>query len=105
MLRDRGNIKWTAMMLPEHIHELRKWEEEDKLVKRPELTEWDLQEIQAEIDTAMRRRCQVEVQTWRAGEIRTHIGVIENLDPRLKLICVADGWVDVNEIITVRMLE
>lgn len=105
MLKDRGNIKWTAMMLPEHIHELRKWEAEGDLVKRPELTEWDLQEIQAEIDTAMRRQCQVEVQTWRAGEIRTHTGTIENLDTRLKLIGVADGWVDVDEIVAVRMLE
>lgn len=32
-VKDRGRIKWTAMMLPEHIKELRAWQNEDELVK------------------------------------------------------------------------
>ncbi len=31
MIRDRGNIKWTAMMLPEHVKLLREWQEQDQV--------------------------------------------------------------------------
>ena len=105
MLRDRGNIKWTAMMLTEHIEELRKWEAEGDKVKRPELTEWDMEEIQAEIDAALRRKCHAEIRTWKEGEIRVHAGIIEDIDTRAKRIRVDGGWIDVGEIVGVRMVE
>lgn len=105
MIRDRGNIKWTAMMLPEHLEELRKWQAEDDLVKRPVLSEWDLMEIQEEIDLALRRKCEVEVQTWRDGVIHKLAGVIDDLDVTGKRIRVADGWVDVSEVVAVKSLE
>ncbi|MCW1929549.1 YolD-like family protein [Bhargavaea beijingensis] len=105
MIKDRGNIKWTAMMLPEHLEALRKWQAEDDLVHQPDLSEWDLEEIQSVIDTALRRKCQTAVQTWRAGEIRTHTGVIEDTDVRSKRIFIDGGWIEVGEIVSVRMME
>lgn len=30
VLRDRGNMKWTAMMLPEHVKMLKEWGEEEQ---------------------------------------------------------------------------
>ncbi|WP_213423025.1 YolD-like family protein [Bhargavaea massiliensis] len=46
MIRDRGNIKWTAMMLPEHLRLLREWQEEEgrrePLEPDPQqMEEWD----------------------------------------------------------------
>lgn len=39
MIKDRGNIKWTSLMLPEHVKLLKElWEEEDK-VPRPIIDE------------------------------------------------------------------
>jgi len=35
-LKERGKIKWTAMMLPEHVAQLREWQaDHDKVKKRP----------------------------------------------------------------------
>jgi len=45
MIRDRGSIKWTAMMLPEHVELLRKWAKEDHHKKKPELDEQRLEEL------------------------------------------------------------
>ena len=28
MIRDRGTIKWTAMMLPEHVQKIKQWKRE-----------------------------------------------------------------------------
>lgn len=105
MIKDRGNIKWTAMMLPEHLEALRQWQAEDNFVPRPELSEWDLEEIQSVIDTALRRKCQTAVQTWKAGEIRMHTGVIEDMDIRSKQIRIDGVWIEVGEIVSVRMEE
>ncbi|WP_186318725.1 YolD-like family protein, partial [Bacillus licheniformis] len=42
-LKDRGSIKWTAMMLPEHVSLLRELESRQNKVKRPVL---DLSQIE-----------------------------------------------------------
>lgn len=82
MIRDRGNIKWTAMMLSEHIKELRVWKDEDNHIERPELSEWDLQTIQEEIEVAYKRKCQTLVKTWKDGKIMSRGGIIESIDLR-----------------------
>jgi len=71
----------------------------------PEVSKWDLIEIQEEIDLGYRCKCLVEVQTWRAGEIRKHSGVIVDVDVTGKRIRVDDGWIDVMEVGAVKSLE
>lgn len=106
MLRDRGNIKWSmSMMLPEHVEALREWMAEDDYIKRPNLSEWDMIELQEEIDLALRRRCDTEVQTWRNGEVKRHVGVIEDADVAGKRIKLSEGWIEIGEIIAVKTLE
>ena len=105
MIRDRGNIKWTAMMLPEHLRELRKWQAEDNLVKRPDLSEWDLQQIQQEIDRAIRSRKLTEVQTWSDGILRKDVGVIASADISSQRIQLDERWIEVAEIVRVNVLE
>ncbi|WP_134024017.1 YolD-like family protein [Lysinibacillus sp. YR326] len=52
MIKDRGSMKWTAMMLSEHLVEIRKWKEEQFYDKKRELTEWELEEIEQTIQLA-----------------------------------------------------
>lgn len=54
--RDRGKIKWTAMMLPEHIYLLREWQKEDDYIPKPDLTDFDLQDNQEQLESAMIRK-------------------------------------------------
>lgn len=79
-IKDRGNIKWQGLMLPEHIQMLREWYKEDEEVKRPELDEFDLQLIQEELDIALKRKCEVLIETWREKQLFKHRGVIERID-------------------------
>ena len=86
MIRDRGNSKWTAMMLSEHVRELRKWMDQDNYIERPELNEWDLQSIQEELELAYKRQCETLIKTWDSGRITEHHGKVENID--LKRLCI-----------------
>ncbi|WP_231620822.1 YolD-like family protein, partial [Fictibacillus sp. 7GRE50] len=43
MIRDRGNnIKWTALILPEHVKELRAFDSDQTKKEKPELDEQHL---------------------------------------------------------------
>lgn len=46
MLRDRGNKKWSAMMLSEHTEMLRSLNEEQLKEYPLERTEWELEHLQ-----------------------------------------------------------
>lgn len=94
-IKDRGRIKWTAMILPEHLAELRNWHTEDDLTARPELTEWDLAAIQEEIEIAYRRKCETLIKTWRNNRIIEYQGIIETIDLHSKAILLADLFGDI----------
>jgi len=87
MIRDRGNIKWTAMMLSEHVRELRKWEDQDNYIEGPELNEWDLQSIQEELELTYKRQCETLIKTWDSGRITRYYGIVEDID--LRRMCIA----------------
>ncbi|WP_194841649.1 YolD-like family protein [Sporosarcina obsidiansis] len=90
--RDRGNIKWTSLMLPEHLERLREWQREDQYTQRPELTDWELQEMQQTLEHGWRRKCELLLKTWHDGEFLFHQGVIEALDPQASVIILSDPF-------------
>ena len=54
---DRGTKKWAmAMMLPEHVEAFKKWMDEDHYVERPQLDDYDPENIQESIDIAYKRK-------------------------------------------------
>ena len=65
MIQDRGNIKWTAMMLPEHVGLLRDWHDENELTERPELDEFELTLLAEEIERAHKGENSVKLTYWR----------------------------------------
>lgn len=91
-IKDRGQIKWTALMLPEHVEMIREWYEKDKWVPKPELNEFDLQLIQEEMDIALKRQCSVIIHSWKAGVIYKNRGVIQGIDARSRMLVYGDQW-------------
>lgn len=109
MIRDRGNIKWTAMMLPEHVVELRRWMDGESYTERPELNEWDLQLIQEELELAYKKKCETLVKTWANGLITHHQGKVEEIDLFRMCIVLEDPFgprkIPVADIINVQSVE
>lgn len=84
MLNDRGNMKWTSMMLPEHLAELRKWKEEQFNEKKRELTEWELEEIERTIQRASKLQTLVTLTLWQNRNLQDKTGLVTGLDPYKK---------------------
>lgn len=80
MLKDRGNMKWTAMMLPEHLVEIKKWKEEQFHEKKRNLTEWELEEIEITIQRAFKMRQLVTLTLWDNNKLHDETGQITGTD-------------------------
>ena len=75
MIRDRGKIKWTSMMLPEHVTMLREWANEDSYETRNELDEQQMEAMNGMIMEAMEYGKPVMIRYYRASSRR--YGIVE----------------------------
>ncbi|WP_203248785.1 YolD-like family protein [Sporosarcina beigongshangi] len=91
MIRDRGRIKWTAMMLPEHLAKLRDWVGEDDFEEKPDIDEWTLQEFQQQLAIAYQSNCEIRVKTWNIGVLANITGILTRIDEQARLIYITDG--------------
>ncbi|MFS0687856.1 YolD-like family protein [Sporosarcina sp. 179-K 8C2 HS] len=88
MIRDRGRIKWTAMMLPEHVAQLREWQKEDGLPTRQQPDEQQLEQWNYQIHEAAEKNLQIFVHYWddeTVAEVKGHIRKIDTLEGMLHL--------------------
>jgi len=79
MIKDRGNIKWASMMLPEHLELLREYKEEHMEQPR-ELTEWELEELQKTIDQALTQQLTIKLEVWKDAKITQWTGTITSIN-------------------------
>ncbi|WJY28314.1 MULTISPECIES: YolD-like family protein [Sporosarcina] len=87
MLRDRGKIKWTALMLPEHVERLRAWQAEDTMRMRTEPDEQQLEEWNYLLAEAMETNELVVLTHWQTGRPQTeelHVHCLEPERSRLR---------------------
>ena len=88
MIKDRGNIKWTAMMLPEHrgmLHELGRKQLD---VDPPSKSGDELAELAEKIAWALQDEHIVTIVFWLGNRKRSFTGKIMRIDPREKAVMV-----------------
>jgi YolD-like protein len=75
-VNDRGNIKWTSIMLPEHIQMLNDWYESENDVKKPIISEDKLEEMERTIQEAIQFKKKVGVFFHSAHRLQLIEGFI-----------------------------
>jgi hypothetical protein len=81
MIRDRGKIKWTAMMLPEHVKMLREWAEEEKWEEEKTADEQAREEWDRILTQAVWSRRKVRINYFRNRRYEMLTGVVRRSDP------------------------
>ncbi|MGN4125950.1 YolD-like family protein [Lysinibacillus sphaericus] len=84
MIHDRGTMKWTAMMLPEHLVEIRKWKQEQFHEKKRDLVEWELEELQRKIQHVTAMKKLVTLTLWDNHILHDETGLITATDTNKK---------------------
>ncbi|WP_079516336.1 YolD-like family protein [Rossellomorea marisflavi] len=98
MIRDRGKIKWTSMMLPEHVKMLRDWAEEDSFEKRRELDEQEFEMMNEVVTEAMEYSRSVMITHYERKQHRLLIGEIQHADSLEGKLRVVDCFGEVHAI-------
>ncbi|MFP7276023.1 YolD-like family protein [Bacillus paralicheniformis] len=106
-LKDRGSIKWTAMMLPEHVSLIRELESNQNKVKRPVLDMSQIEDMEMTISEAMEFNNPVQFSVFKplpllngpeTGEIVQIEGHIHYINQLHKTFHVLDSKGDTNLI-------
>lgn len=111
MIRNRGNIKWTAMMLPEHVQRLRNWQREDQQMAKPAFDEWTLQALEEELLQAYYGKKEVLLEVWNQQTSTQYRGIITTLISEEKKLCLhnvtqcENNWISVEFILNVKVFE
>jgi hypothetical protein len=90
MIKDRGNIKWTAMMLPEHVALIKKLWRDDAKLQKPFLDEQQLVEINEVICEAMEFNHMLKFTYYSRGEYKYVIGCVHHFDHINKKLHIKD---------------
>ncbi|MGG3805347.1 YolD-like family protein [Metabacillus fastidiosus] len=80
MIKDRGIIKWQAMMLPEHAQSIKKLKEEEKKIQKPILDEQAIEEIEVNILQAMEFNQSLIFQVYIKGHLKYISGMVHYID-------------------------
>jgi hypothetical protein len=90
VIRDRGTIKWTAMMLPEHVKMLREHQDGLDYGRKPELDEQKYEEFNEIICVAMEENRELKFKYYQKGKIAELTGHVHYVDEIKKELRVMD---------------
>ncbi|MBD1378737.1 YolD-like family protein [Metabacillus arenae] len=97
MIRDRGNIKWTSMMLPEHVKLLREWKEEERYQTKPALDEQQLEEFNEIICNAMEFHHPLQFKYYDKHQFHHctgHVHYIDTIKQTIRIVTENDERID-----------
>ncbi|MFW6015953.1 MAG: YolD-like family protein [bacterium] len=77
MIKDRGNIKWSSLMLSEHRKKLEKLYEMDKSLKKPVIDEQELEKMDKVLKQAIHEKVPVRIRYYHMNALKEYYGIIE----------------------------
>ena len=106
MNKDRGTIKWTSLMLPEHVQRLRAWENERQDTPPKEKADWELEALHETIQRAYELNMPITFTLYQQNTWQTIIGFITTIDVLKKhLLLETDMTVKAIPFLTIQEAE
>lgn len=99
MIRDRGRIKWTSMMLPEHVKLLRDWVKEDGYEQKREMDEQQLELMNETLSEAIEFDQFVTITHYRDRNYEIVIGKIHYWNELTQRLHIVDRFEEVHRIL------
>lgn len=99
MLRDRGTIKWTAMMLPEHVAQLKHDLAETKKTDKSIIDEQQAEEFESIIAYAMSVNKPLSFSIFDLGVVNQLKGFIQYINYEKKMLHIKDLSDDIHFVL------
>lgn len=98
MIRDRGRIKWTSMMLPEHVKLLRDWVAEETFEQEREIDEQQHELMNEILSEAMEFDRFITITHYRKPRYELIIGKVHYWDEMAQKLHVIDRFKELYRI-------
>ncbi|MGI6227657.1 MAG: YolD-like family protein [Peptococcales bacterium] len=108
-MKDRGAIKWSAMMLPEHKKLLEKMYEEQAWVEKPILDENKSEEINIALLLSLKEKKKVRIKFYREHSFKVMEGIVIKFLPISRKIKIDDNqgtvrYLELQEIVDAEII-
>lgn len=102
-LKDRGNKKWTAMMLIEHRKRLKDLKESEKDRKKPILDDQEKAAINSKLQQALQNDLEVKIKYYDNKRFQTIAGIIEKVNTNQKCIVISNKKIPIENLIELKL--
>lgn len=79
-MNDRGTIKWTSLMIPEHTNLLNQMWAEENYKEKPMIEEQQEVQMNAALKKAINHNLPIEVKHYHEGDYLTSKGKLSKID-------------------------
>lgn len=90
MINDRGTIKWTSIMMPEHQKMLNKMWNQKEWKEKPMLDEQLITEINMKLQLAVANDLTIEIEYFKDHDYHKVKGKLLGVDPLLNYVRLED---------------
>lgn len=106
MLRDRGTIKWTSMMLPEHLTQLKQDLLDASKIEKPSLDAQQIEEMDIIVSEALEFNKELVLKLFNNGFVENVTGRVHYINFEQQKLHVKDQndntvYINMNNIIGV----
>ncbi|MEC1665680.1 YolD-like family protein [Bacillus halotolerans] len=106
MLRDRGTIKWTSMMLPEHLTQLKQDLIDVSKIEKPSLDDQQIEEMDLLVSEALEFNKELKFKLFNNGFVENVTGRVHYINFEEQKLHVKDQndntvYINMNNIIGV----
>ncbi|MCB4341818.1 hypothetical protein [Bacillus phage SPbetaL3] len=106
MLRDRGTIKWTSLMLPEHLTQLKQDLIDVSKIEKPSLDDQQIEEMDILVSEALEFNKELKFKLFNNGFVENVTGRVHYINFEQQKLHVKDQndntiYINMNNIIGV----
>ncbi|WP_164219415.1 YolD-like family protein [Virgibacillus sp. YIM 98842] len=101
MVNDRGDIKWTSLMLPEHVQMIKDMWAEDEKKEMPILDEQQIEENMMKLQLAIHNNLSLEIKYFKDHDFHTVKGKLKSIVAGDCIIFTDGVKVNLNDVIEV----
>jgi len=101
--KDRGNKKWTAMMLIEHRDKLKELKEHEDDKEKPILDNQEKEMINTKLQQAIHNNLAITIKYYEDKRFKTITGTIKKTDVNQGVIFISDKKIKVENLLGIKL--
>lgn len=103
-IKDRGNKKWTAMMLIEYRKKLKELKEHEDDREKPILDDQEKGVINSRLYQALENNLKVKIKYYRDKRFKTISGRIKRVDFNRREIIISGEVIEVEDLLELKIV-